>query len=276
MQSFRQYEMRGFYWAKIEHWGERALLRLKSVIREYQRLIFNPKAVILLNAMLFALCAMPLSVANAATVTLGWSPNDEPDLEGYVVYRNPEKSGPPYKYSDEVQEDELDDPLHPRLKLTGLKNDAKYYVALTAFNNEGIESSFSNEVCIEVIENAIQACSEAVSPSTNTSSDKGGSGGGGGGGGVCFITSVSDKPSTFTQFVAKPVIRSQVLAMLFLLLVLIAAVKLGFNKANQTNSKKGPFEPCLPAVLSRRSYSGVGSLEGEGGTPIFIRNQELF
>ena len=218
------------------------MLRLKSVIREYQRLIFNPKAVILLNAMLFALCAMPLSVANAATVTLGWSPNDEPDLEGYVVYRNREEPGPPYKHSDDVQEDELDDPLHPRLKLTGLKNDAKYYVALTAYNNEGIESSFSNEVCIEVIENAIQACSEAVSPSTNTSSDKGGSGGGGGGS-ACFISSVSDKPSTFTQFVAKPVIRSQMLAMFFLLLVLIAAVKLGFNKANQTYSKREFFEP---------------------------------
>jgi hypothetical protein len=173
-----------------------------------------------------------LPAASAATATLGWSPNDEPDLEGYVVYRNREEPGPPYKYSDDVQEDELEDPLNPRLKLTGLKNDTKYYVALTAYNNEGIESSFSNEVCIEVIENAIQACSEAVSPSTNSSSDKGGSGGGGA---SCFITSVSDKPSTFTQFVAKPVIRSQMLAMFFLLLVLIAAVKLGFNKANPAN-----------------------------------------
>jgi hypothetical protein len=141
-----------------------------------------------------------------------------------------------------VQEDELGDPLNPRLKLTGLKNDAKYYVALTAYNNEGVESSFSNEVCIEVVKNTIQTCSEAVTPSTNTSSDKGGSSGGGGGGGAsCFISSVSDKPSTFTQFVAKPVIRSQMLAMFFLLLVLIAAVKLGFNKANQTNSKKRPL-----------------------------------
>jgi len=224
--------MRGFYWAKIEHWGERALLRLKSVIREYQRLVFNPKAVILLNAMLFALCAMPLSVANAATVTLGWDSNAEPDLEGYVVYRNAEEPGPPYRYSNELPEDELDDPLNPRIKLTGLKKDTKYYVALTAYNTEGVESSFSNEVCIEVIENAIQACSEAVSPSTPSSSS-----GGGGGGGGCFISSVSDKPSTFTQFVAKPVIRSQVLAMLFLLLILIAAVKLGFNKANRKKNR---------------------------------------
>ena len=133
-----------------------------------------------------------LPPASAAVATLGWSPNDEPDLEGYVVYRNREESGPPYNYSDEVSEDELDDPLNPRLKLTGLKKDTKYYVALTAYNSEGIESSFSNEVCIEVIENAIQACSEAATPSTNTSSDKGDSGGGGSSG--CFIYTASHHP----------------------------------------------------------------------------------
>jgi hypothetical protein len=38
--------------------------------------------------MLIVLCAMPLSVACAKTVTLAWDPNDEPDLEGYVIYRN--------------------------------------------------------------------------------------------------------------------------------------------------------------------------------------------
>jgi hypothetical protein len=168
--------------------------------------------------------------------TLGWSPNDEPDLEGYVVYRNTDEPGPPYKYSDEVSEDEFDDPLNPRLKLTGLKKDKKYYVALTAYNTEGTESSFSNEVCIKVIENAIQACSEAVSPSPETSSSSSKSGGGGGGGGgACFITSVSDNPSTSTQFINKSVIRSQVLVMVFLLLILIPAVKLVFNKTNQKN-----------------------------------------
>lgn len=180
-----------------------------------------------------------ITPASAAVATLGWSANDEPDLEGYVVYRNREESGPPYNYSDEVSEDELEDPLNPRLKLTGLKKDTKYYVALTAYNSEGIESSFSNEVCIKVIENVIQACSEAATPSTNTSSNKGGSsGGGGGGGGGCFISTVEYESSTFVQFAARPVIRSRISALFLLLLVLIAAVKLGFNRANQTHSKK--------------------------------------
>jgi hypothetical protein len=176
-------------------------LLVKVFSKRAQSLVLSPHRffsrlfIFLLPCTLYLISAM-LPAASAAVATLGWSPNDEPDLEGYVVYRNPEKSGPPYKYSDEVQEDELEDSLNPRLKLTGLKKDTKYYVALTAYNNEGIESSFSNEVCIEVIENAIQACSdEAVSPSTNTSSDKGGSGGGGGGDASCFISTASHNPS---------------------------------------------------------------------------------
>lgn len=179
------------------------MLRIKSVIHNTLKIIglffrthrYKYRSIILFFLIPCTLYLIPamLPAASAATVTLGWSPNDEPDLEGYVVYRNPEKSGPPYKYSDELQEDELDDPLHPRLKLTGLKNDAKYYVALTAYNNEGVESSFSNEVCIEVIENAIQVCSEAVNPSNNSSSDSGGSKGGGSGGG-CFISTASHHP----------------------------------------------------------------------------------
>ena len=129
--------------------------------------------------------------ASAAVATLGWSPNDEPDLEGYVVYRNTNSSGPPYNYSDTVPESELADPLNPQVKLTGLKNDKEYYVALTAYNTDGVESSFSNEVCIQVIENAIQACGEAVSPSPQTLSS---SGGGGGSGGGCFISTASYRP----------------------------------------------------------------------------------
>jgi hypothetical protein len=173
-----------------------------------------------------------LPAASAATVTLGWSPNDEPDLEGYVVYRNPEKPGPPYKYSDTLPEDDLADPLHPKLKLTGLKKDSTYHIALTAYDTEGNESNFSREVCVQVVNDIVELCSESVSPGTGSSSS---SGGGGGGGGGCFISTVEYESSTSVQFAARPVIRSRISALFLLLLVLIAAVKLGFNKANQTN-----------------------------------------
>ena len=204
-------------------------MRLKSVISDYLRLIFGPKSIFLLSAMLFALCTMPLAVANGATVTLGWEPNPEPDLEGYVIYRNAEEPGPPYTYSNELPEDELADPLNPRLKLTGLKKDTKYYIALTAYNTEGVESGFSNDVCVEVVDGIANACAASSSIGVSTSSSNGGGGSG------CFISSLSYESFIFSHFVARPVIRIQLLAMLFLLLVLITAVKIGFNKTNQTN-----------------------------------------
>ena len=145
--------------------------------------------------MLFALCVMPLSVANAKSVTLGWDSNDEPDLEGYVIYRNTNSPGPPYSYSDTLPEDELADPLHPEVKLNGLQEGKEYYIALTAYNTEGVESSFSNEICAEVVNNTIERCDASTSSPAKTSSSGGGVGGGGSSGGGCFISAASHSPS---------------------------------------------------------------------------------
>jgi hypothetical protein len=162
----------------------------KSSIRQQLRLRFNPKSIVLLNAVLFALCALPLPVADAAEVTLGWDSNPEPDLEGYVVYRNVGSPGPPYDYSDTLPEDDLADPLHPKATLTGLQENKEYYIALTAYNSDGDESGFSNNVCVEVINGAIQACSASVTPIASTVSSSGG--GNGGGGAACFISTAAD------------------------------------------------------------------------------------
>jgi hypothetical protein len=207
------------------------LLHLKSAISEYLRLILNPKSIILLLAMPFALCAMPLPAADAAKVTLGWDSNPEPDLEGYVVYRNAGSPGPPYDFSNDLPEDDLADPLHPKVTLTGLSEGQEYYVALTAYNSDGVESSFSNDVCVEVVDGSVGACAASLNSGGGISS----SGGGGGGSAGCFISTLGDEASTFSKFVAEPVIRSQVLALVFLLPVLIAAVKFGNKKAPRLN-----------------------------------------
>ena len=178
-----------------------------------------------LTVLFAALCALP--AANAKNVTIGWDANKEPDLEGYVVYRNADSPGPPYDYSDTLPEDELVNPLHPRATLTGLKEGRQYHVALTAYNSEGVESSFSNDVCVKVVNGVAQLCRQSVAPSTSRSSSSSGSSGGSGGGWACFISTASTKASVFSEWIARPVIRSQVLAMLFLLLVWIVAGKLG-------------------------------------------------
>ncbi|OEU61765.1 MAG: hypothetical protein BBJ57_08400 [Desulfobacterales bacterium PC51MH44] len=185
-------------------------------------------SILFIFAILFALCAMPLSVADAATATLGWDSNPEPDLEGYVVYRNVGSPGPPYGYSSDLPEDELADPLHPKVTLTGLQKDKEYFIALTAYNTEGVESSFSNDVCVEIVDGIVEPCASSSSIGASTSSS-----GGGGGGGACFISTTSHESSMFSKFIAQPVIRSQLLAIVFLLLILLSAVKLGFNKTHR-------------------------------------------
>lgn len=184
--------------------------------------------------LLFVLCICPLPVANAATVTLAWNSNAEPDLEGYVVYWNEGYSGPPYEYSEKLPEDDLDDPLHPRLKLTGLKKDSTYHIALTAYDTDGNESDFSREACVQVVNDVIGLCSQSASPGTGSTSSSSGSGGGGGGGGSCFISGTFERQSFFlAQNVTKPFIRSRVQAIIFLVLILIAAARPGLNKANR-------------------------------------------
>ncbi|MGD9058688.1 MAG: fibronectin type III domain-containing protein [Desulfobacterales bacterium] len=181
--------------------------------------------------LLLGIVAVPTALAK--TATLAWYANEEPDLEGYVVHRNTGSPGPPYKYSDEVPEEELVDPLHPKAELTGLQEGKQYYVALTAYNKDGVESGYSEDVCVEVVDNAIELCEQSSSSSVSTDSSSGGSGGGGGGGGswACFIATASTEALVSSQWMAGPVIRSQVLSMLFLLLILIVAVKLGFSKS---------------------------------------------
>jgi hypothetical protein len=251
----------------IEHWGGQRLLHLKSVVREYLRVIFIPKSHFRHSSIFFvnpqaagripkpflrsvpsALCyvlvflflalgSVPLPVADAAQVTLGWDSNSEPDLEGYVIYRNAGSPGPPYDYTNTLPEDDLADPLHPMVTLTGLKKGEEYYIALTAYNSEGVESSFSNDVCVEVL--AGGSASVCANSSNSESSNNNNSSNGGDGGfgrwdvAGCFISTAGNDSSTFSEFVAKPVIRSQVLALVFLLLVLIAAAKFVFNKTKE-------------------------------------------
>jgi hypothetical protein len=206
------------------------LPRLKSVIRNLKTALgLRPSTSCILFFFLFLLL-LPLTLvsgpwvppADAATVTLGWDSNPEPDLEGYVIYRNTASPGPPYDHATTLPEYDLTDPLHPEVTLTGLKKDQEYYIALTAYNTEGVESSFSNDVCVEVVNNIAEPCTASISPVPSKSSS-GGGGGGGGGGNSCFITTTSHKSSMFAEFIAKPAIFSPVLMRVLLCLILIGA-----------------------------------------------------
>ena len=137
-------------------------------------------------AVLFSLLSP--SICLAKKVTLGWDANPEPDLEGYVVYRNVGSPGPPYTYSDTLPEDDLADQLNPMVTMTGLNEKKEYYIAVTAYDSQGNESDFSDDVCVKIVDSLIENCSASVSPISSSDSSTSGNSGGGGG---CFINSAA-------------------------------------------------------------------------------------
>jgi hypothetical protein len=85
--------------------------------------------------------------AHSAEVTLAWDPNTEPQLAGYKVYYKSGSSGPPY---DGTGPSEGDSPIDvgdvAEFRLHGLTNGVSYFFAVTAYDTEGYETYYSNEV----------------------------------------------------------------------------------------------------------------------------------
>ena len=116
----------------------------------------------------------------AKAVTLGWDANPEPDLEGYIIYRNVGSPGSRH----------TNFPVHcrkmtcrirsfPAVKLTGLKENTEYFVAVTAYDKEGNESYFSDEICVEIVDSVIENCSASLISNPNSNSNSGSNGSGG-------------------------------------------------------------------------------------------------
>jgi len=87
-----------------------------------------------------ALALVPLLLpvaAAAASLTVSWQANTEPDLAGYRIYYGTASGqyGPPVRVSAATT----------TYQLTGLAPSTRYFVALTAFNTAGFESGFSAE-----------------------------------------------------------------------------------------------------------------------------------
>lgn len=87
--------------------------------------------------------ACPLGKAMAADITLAWDHNSEPDLAGYKLYIG----NSPQNYTQFI-----DLGLTTQYTIGNLIDGSVYFFTLTAYNQKGFESSFSNEVRYPLIE----------------------------------------------------------------------------------------------------------------------------
>lgn len=80
-------------------------------------------------------------------ITLAWDANTEPNLAGYKVYYDSDGSGEPY---GGIGATEGDSPIDvgnvTEFTLYGLLDGEVHFFAVTAYNDEGLESDYSNEV----------------------------------------------------------------------------------------------------------------------------------
>ena len=85
----------------------------------------------------------PLGKALAADITLAWDHNSETDLGGYKLYLG----NSPRNYPQVI-----DLGLTTQFTISDLIDGVVYFFTLTAYNQKGFESSFSNEVSYPLIE----------------------------------------------------------------------------------------------------------------------------
>lgn len=80
-----------------------------------------------------------MATLSSGTATLSWDPNSESDLEGYKIYlaTDPGRYGAPIAILNKDV---------TNYTVTGLETGTTYFFTVTAYNLNGAESPFSNEV----------------------------------------------------------------------------------------------------------------------------------
>jgi hypothetical protein len=106
--------------------------------------------------------------AHAAEMTVAWDQNPESDVAGYKIYYGTS----PGSYTASVNAGNITSTV-----ISGLEAGITYYFAAVAYDSQGTESGFSNEITY------------AVPAAASTGSSSGSSSGGGGG--ACFIATAA-------------------------------------------------------------------------------------
>ena len=112
-----------------------------------RRLSKNPFNIICctFTFILSALIFFPQPTIYAADVTLAWSANTEPDIDGYYIYYKTGSSGAPYNGTGaeegsspiKITLAELTDSANPEYTIQGLSDTETSFFVITAYDTEG-------------------------------------------------------------------------------------------------------------------------------------------
>jgi fibronectin type 3 domain-containing protein len=128
--------------------------------------------------------------AHAYDITLAWDPNTEPELAGYILYSRENESESSFHQIDYYSVDEID-PNNPQGAVNELESGKTYFFSITAINNDGLESDFSNQVSVM---NGEIVGDEVINDNVSAGSDQVYTGNSSGGGGGCFILTAYGSP----------------------------------------------------------------------------------
>ena len=145
--------------------------------------IFLLAALAIAPASILVISAVP---AMAWDVTIAWDRNTEPDLGGYTIYYAKHSPGPPYDFIGDLPLSSFPNSIHPSTQVTNLENGVEYFFAVTAYDTDGNESTFSSYLCAWYDGQTIIDCTPAPASSFSNSSGSGSSG--------CFIQSAGNNP----------------------------------------------------------------------------------
>jgi hypothetical protein len=137
---------------------------------------------------LFLILLLWPTLSMAGEVTLAWDANSETNLAGYKLYYDGDSDSETYGGTDANQGDspiviyldDLEDADSPVFSLSGLTAGEYYYFSLTAFDSDGMESDFSDEVGVMIEEETYTVSS-----------------GGGDSGSGCFISTATPEAARF-------------------------------------------------------------------------------
>jgi hypothetical protein len=93
-----------------------------------------------------SLLMIPIA-AVAGEITLAWDPNDEADLAGYRLYIQEGELASGFSLLADIPLKDVDSAA-PSFSVLDLMADTSYHFVITAYNDNGDESGFSNSVCV--------------------------------------------------------------------------------------------------------------------------------